>query len=58
MAQQQMFSLEALANRGNAPALPAAPAPGGPPAAAPVDQRPLDQQALLKALRKEFSRAA
>jgi HK97 family phage portal protein len=60
MAQQQMFSLEALANRGNAPALPAAPAPGVPPAAAPMlaDQRPINQQALLEALRKEFARAA
>jgi HK97 family phage portal protein len=60
MAQQQMFSLEALANRGNAPALPAAPAPGGPPAAASTlgDQRPFSQQALLEALRKEFGRAA
>jgi HK97 family phage portal protein len=54
MAQQQMFSLEALANRSNAPPLPAAPAPGAPPQSLAA----LDQQKLVAALRKEFSRAA
>lgn len=58
-AQQQMFSLEALAERSNAPPLPAAPAPGA--AISPADSpKPpaLNQQGLIDALRKEFANAA
>jgi len=56
MAQQQMFSLEALASRDNAPQLPAAPAPAPVPPALPAPK--LNQQALVEALRKEFDHAA
>ena len=56
MAQQQMFSLEALASRDNAPQLPAAPAPAPAPPALPAPK--LNQQALIEALRKEFDHAA
>jgi len=56
MAQQQMFSLEALASRDNAPQLPAAPAPAPVPPALPAPK--LNQQALIEALRKEFDHAA
>jgi HK97 family phage portal protein len=63
MAQQQMFSLEALANRDNAP--PLAPAPAAKPAPAQPDMatpdasaQMLDQSRLIEALRKEFDRAA
>jgi HK97 family phage portal protein len=61
MAQQQMFSLEALANRGNAPPLPAAPAPGIPaPAAMPALSEPkaIDPKLLADCLRKELRHAA
>jgi HK97 family phage portal protein len=54
MAQQQMFTLEALANRANAPALTAAPAPTP---AAPAPQ-PINQRALLDAIRRSLSHAA
>jgi HK97 family phage portal protein len=54
MAQQQMFSLEALANRSNAPPLPPSPAL----AAGPPPPPALDQQRLLEALHKEFDCAA
>jgi HK97 family phage portal protein len=53
MAQQQMFTLEALANRANAPALPAAPAPTP---AAPAPQ-PINQRALLDAIRRSLGHA-
>lgn len=57
MAQQQMFTLEALTARDAAPAIPAAtPAPTAKPSA--QQQSQLDQRALLDALRKEFGRAA
>jgi HK97 family phage portal protein len=66
MAQQQMFTLEALANRSTAPALPAAPAPGAPPAPdgqhqptpEPPPPQKINPQALITALRKEFDCAA
>jgi HK97 family phage portal protein len=54
MAQQQMFSLEALANRSNAPPLPSAPPPG----ALPPPAQAMDQQRFIAALRKEFGCAA
>jgi HK97 family phage portal protein len=55
MAQQQQFTLEALANRANAPALPAAPAPAATPSApAP----PLNQRALVAAIRRHLDHAA
>jgi HK97 family phage portal protein len=52
MAQQQMFTLEALVDRANAPALPAAPAPAAAPSAAQIDQR-----ALLAAIRRNLDHA-
>jgi HK97 family phage portal protein len=56
MAQQQMFTLEALANRANAPALTAAPAPLPNPATpAPT---PINQRALLDAIRRSLGHAA
>ena len=54
MAQQQMFTLEALANRSAAPPLPSDPAP----AQAPPQPAQLNQRALIDALRKEIGRAA
>jgi HK97 family phage portal protein len=61
MAQQQMFSLEALASRDNAPPLP--PAPAAAPAIAtpkpePAPPKELDRLTLVEAFRKEFFRAA
>jgi HK97 family phage portal protein len=53
MAQQQMFTLEALSNRANAPALPAAPSPT-PVAPAPT---PINQRALLEAIRRSLGHA-
>jgi HK97 family phage portal protein len=56
MAQQQMFTLQALANRANAPALPAAPAPmPSPTTPAPA---PINQRALLDAIRRGLGHAA
>jgi HK97 family phage portal protein len=56
MAQQQMFTLDALANRANAPALPAAPAP----TPSPVTPAPaqLNQRALLDAIKRSLGHAA
>jgi HK97 family phage portal protein len=55
MAQQQMFTLQALANRANAPALPAAPAPmPNPTTPAPT---PINQRALLDAIRRSLGHA-
>jgi hypothetical protein len=53
MAQQQMFTLEALVDRANAPALPAAPAP----AATPSAPAPINQRALLDAIRRNLDHA-
>jgi len=53
MAQQQMFTLEALAERANAPALPSAPAP----AATPSAPAQIDQRALLAAIRRNLPHA-
>jgi HK97 family phage portal protein len=56
MAQQQMFTLEALANRANAPALTAAPAPmPNPTTPAPAQ---INQRALLDAIRRSLGHAA
>jgi HK97 family phage portal protein len=52
MAQQQMFTLEALVDRANAPALPATPAPAATPSA-----QPLDQTRLLAAIRRNLDHA-
>ena len=70
-AQQQMFPLEVLENRGAAPPLPAVPAPtqaaatdqenaaDSPDAEDAADAQPaLNQRALIDALRKEMGRAA
>jgi HK97 family phage portal protein len=54
MAQQQMFTLEALSNRANAPALPEAPAP----TPSPTTPAPINQRALLDAIRRSLSHAA
>jgi len=54
MAQQQMFTLESLVNRANAPALPAAPAPVATPAPPPAQ---IDQRALLAAIRRNLPHA-
>jgi HK97 family phage portal protein len=56
MAQQQMFTLEALANRANAPALTAAPAPMPNPATPAPAQ--INQRALLDAIRRSLGHAA
>jgi HK97 family phage portal protein len=53
MAQQQMFTLDALANRANAPALPEAPAP----MPSPVAPAQINQRALLDAIRRSLSHA-
>ena len=53
MAQQQMFTLEALAERANAPALPSAPAQ----AATPSAPAQIDQRALLAAIRRNLPHA-
>jgi HK97 family phage portal protein len=56
MAQQQMFTLEALSNRANAPALTAAPAPmPNPTTPAPAQ---INQRALLDAIRRSLGHAA
>jgi len=54
MAQQQMFTLEALAERANAPALPSTPAP----AATPSAPAQIDQRALVAAIRRNLDHAA
>ena len=56
MAQQQMYTLEALVERSNAPPLPSAPMPAQLPSPQPDQQ--LNQRVLVDALRKEFGRAA